>query len=134
MSYGDYNDKKQLMEMAAKAGVERIHWVKRTINSTLFLQDAKKRGKLLKFLTLKLHQKVKEEHPFLPAPSKDIVSPGAFELIRVVTGMGPEYSARIEKADTTEHGIIVGPSGPGKTFWLTAQGRQIHRKGVDVDG
>ena len=134
MSYGDYNDKKQLMEMAAKAGVDRIHWVKRTINSSLFLQDAKKRGKLLKFITLKLHQKVKEEHPFLPAPSEDLVSPGAFELVRVVTGIGPEYSARIEKADATEHGIIVGPSGAGKTFWLTAQGQQIHRKGVDVDG
>ena len=56
MSYGDYNDKKRLMEMAAKAGVDQVSWVKRTINSTLFLQDTKKRGKLLKFLTLKLWQ------------------------------------------------------------------------------
>jgi hypothetical protein len=134
MSYGDYNDKKRLMEMAAKAGVAQVSWVKRTINSTLFLQDTKKRGKLLKFLTLKLHQNVKEEHPFLPAPSKDLVTPGAFELVRVVTGMGPEYSARIGKADAAEHGIIVGPSGAGKTFWLTVQGQQIHRKGVDLDG
>ena len=95
--------------MAAKAGVDRIHWVKRTINSTLFLQDMKKRGKLLKFLSLKLHQKVKEEHPYLPAPPKILVTPGAFELLQVVTGMGPEYPARIRKADaTTIIGIALG--------------------------
>ena len=134
MSYGDYRDKKYLREMAAKAGVDKVHWVKRMINSTLFLQDMKKRNKLLKFLTIKMHQNVKEEHPYLPAPPKSLVTPGAYELVRVVTGRGSEYPARIRKADAIEHGIIVGPSGAGKTYLLTAQGQQIHRRGLTADG
>jgi len=134
MSYGDYRDKKYLREMAAKAGVDKVGWVKRMINSTLLLQDMKKRKKLLKFLTIKMHQNVKEDHPFLPAPPKSLVTPGAYELVRVVTGLGPEYPARIRKADATEHGIIVGPSGAGKTYWLTWQGQQIHRRALTADG
>ena len=79
----------------------------------------KKREKLLKFLSLKLHQKVKEEYSYLSAQPKSLVTPGAYELVRVVTGTGPEYPARIRKADATEHGIIVGTSGAGKTYWLS---------------
>ena len=134
MSYGDYRDKKHLREMAAKAGVDKVGWVKRMINSTLFLQDTKKRSKLLKFLTIKMHRNVKEDHPFLPAPPKSLVSPGAYDLVSVVTGKGPEYPARLRKADATEHGIIVGPSGAGKTYWLTWQGQQIHRRSLTADG
>jgi len=135
MSYGDYSDKKYLRQFAAKGRVENVRWVKKMVNSTLFLQDLNKREKLLKFLSLKLHQNVKEDHPFLPAPSKGEVGLGAYELVKVVTGLVPEYPARISKADASEHGIIVGPSGAGKTYLLTAIiGQQFHRTGLTADG
>ncbi len=51
--YGDYKDKKYFRERAAKGGVENIPWVKQAINSTLFLQDPKKRAKLEKYLAIK---------------------------------------------------------------------------------
>jgi len=120
--------------MAAKAEVEKVGWVKRMINSTRSLQDMKRREKLLKFLTIKIHQNVKEDHPFLPAPPKSLVTPGSYDLARVVTGRGAEYPARIRKVDATEHGIIVGPSGAGKTYSLTWLGQQIHRKALRADG
>lgn len=129
MSYGDYNDKKWLHELAAKAGVENVHWVKKCINSALFLQDSKKRQKLLKFLYMRVEQNVKRDHPFLAAPRKSEVGLGSYELVKVVTGRGPEYPAKIPKPDLTEHGIIVGPSGRGKTTWLVNFGQQIHRLG-----
>jgi hypothetical protein len=142
MSYGDYEDKKYLRELAAKAGVENVHWVKRIINSTLFLQDPKKRQKLLTFLYLKLQQNIKEDHPFLPAPKQAEVSQGSYELAKIVTGRGLEYPARIQKADAPEHGIVVGPSGAGKTNWLISrftgwvylrqQGRGKSRFGTSV--
>lgn len=132
MSYGDYQDKKFFWEMAAKGQVEQTPWIKKAMNSTLFLQDSKRRQKLLKYLSVKLQQNVKQDHPFLPAPSKSQVSLGAYELVKVVTGLGPEYPARIRKADATEHGIIVGPSGAGKTTWLIYMGQQIHRTGIDT--
>ncbi len=129
MSYGDYNDKRWLRDFAAKAGVENVLWVKKAINSTLFLQDPKKRQKLLKFLQIKFDQKVKTDHPFLPAPPESQVGRGSYELVKVVAGRGPEYPARIPKAGLTEHGMIVGPSGSGKTTWLVNLGQQIHRLG-----
>lgn len=129
MSYGDYNDKRWLRDLAAKAGVENVRWVKKTINSTLFLQDPKKRQKLLKFLQIRFDQNVKMDHPFLPSPPKSEVGRGSYELAKVVTGRGLEYPARIPKADAPEHGIVIGPSGAGKTTLLTHFGQQIHRSG-----
>jgi ABC-type bacteriocin/lantibiotic exporter with double-glycine peptidase domain len=132
MSYGDYEDKEFFRKLAAKGGVADIPWVKNAINSTLLLQNPKCRQKLLRFLSIKTEQNVREDHPFLPAPSKSQVSEGAYELVKVVTGLGPQYSARIREADASEHGIIVGPSGAGKTTWLIHMGLQIHRKGAST--
>lgn len=134
MSYGDYRDKMYLKHLAAKAGVDHIPWVKRIINSSFLLQNTKMRDRLLKFISLKLHQNVKQDHPLLPAPSKGQVTAGSYELARVVTGLGAEYPARITKAEATEHGIIVGPSGIGKTTWLVHMGQEIHRLGASADG
>lgn len=65
---GNYHDEKTLYQLAAKAGVGDAHWVKKMINSTLFLQDPKGREKLAYFLSLKFEQNVKADHPFLPVP------------------------------------------------------------------
>ena len=129
--YGDYKNKKYFRERAAKGGVENVPWVKQAINSTLFLQDPKKRAKLEKYLAIKIQQNVKEDHPFLPAPSIELISQGDYELFKVVTGRGSEYPAMVSKALLTEHGIVVGSSGAGKTTWLVAIGQQIHRKGLN---
>jgi hypothetical protein len=113
--YGDYKDKKYCRERAAKGGVENIPWVKQAINSTLFLQNPQLREKLEKFLAIKIQQNVKEDHPFLPAPSIELIGQGDYELFKVVTGRGSEYPAIISKCLLTEHGIVVGSSGAGKT-------------------
>ena len=121
--YGDYKDKKYFRESAAKAGVENIPWVKQAINSTLFLQNPQLREKLEKFLAIKIQQNVKEDHPFLPAPSIEQIGQGDYELFKVVTGRGSEYPAMVSKPILTEHGIVVGSSGAGKTTWLVATGQ-----------
>ena len=63
-----------------------------------------------------------QDQPFLPAPAEKLISQGEYELVKVVAGKGPAYPAQIKKGDISEHGIIVGPSGAGKTTWLPACG------------
>jgi len=92
--YGDYKNKK-LRELAAKTGVENIPWVKKAISSTLFLQNPQIRQKLKTFLSIKLQQNVKEDRPFLPAPSIEWIGQGDYELFKVVTDCGSEYPAMI---------------------------------------
>lgn len=133
MYYGSYEDKKNLKELAAMAGVEDVHWVKKAINSTVFLQDPRRRKKLESFLSIKIQQNTKEHHAFLPAPLEKEVGQGDYQLCRVVTGRGPEYLASIRKPDAPEHGIIVGPSGAGKTTWLVNLGQSIHRQALNPE-
>ena len=129
--HGDYKDREYFKKRAAKAGAENIPWVKKVINSPLLLRNPKIRQKLQKFLDMKIQQNVKEDHPFLPAPVKDEIGQGDYELFNVVTGRGSEYPAMVSKDLLTEHGIVVGSSGAGKTTWLVHIGQQIHRKGVN---
>lgn len=131
--YGDYEDKEFLSELAAKAGVENLPWIKKTINSTLFLQRPKNRQRLLKFLSIKIQKNVKQDHPLLPAPPKEQISQGDYTLCKVVTGRGPEYAAKVDKNIASEHGIIVGPSGAGKTTWLVRTAQEIHRTGLNPE-
>jgi hypothetical protein len=131
--YGDYQDKKYFKELAAKAGEEDTPWVKNTISSVLFLQDVENRRRLQKFLSVKIQQRVKEDHSFLPAPPREEISQGDYELARVVTGLGPEHPAKVSKDIAPEHGIIIGPSGAGKTTKLTDLGQQIHRNGINPE-
>jgi len=128
--YGDYEDKEFFKELAAKAGVENLPWVRKAINSTLFLQRPKNRQRLLKFLSIKSQKNVKQDHPFLAAPSETDFADGDYELCRIVTGRGPQYPARIKRVSACEHGIVVGPSGAGKTTWLVNLGTQIHSRGT----
>ncbi len=131
--YGDYEDKEFFRELATKAGVENLPWIKKAINSTLFLQRPKNRQRLLKFLSIKIQKNVKQDHPFLPAPPKEQISQGDYTFCKVVTGRGPEYAAKVDKNIASEHGIIVGPSGAGKTTWLVHTGKQIHRMGLNPE-
>ena len=131
MAYGDYRDKRYLTDLAAKAGAADIPWVKTILNSTLLLQKAEVRQKLLRFLSIKIQQNVIVDHPFLPAPSHDQVGQGDDELCRVVTGKGPEYPAKIKRPDWSVHAICTGPTGRGKTTLLVSRGMEIHRRGLN---
>jgi hypothetical protein len=133
MYYGSYQDKEYFKELAAKAGMDKVHWVKKAINSTPYLQDPRRREKLQRFLSIKIQQIVKEEHAYLPAPGEDVISQGDYSLCRVVTGRGPEYPAKVKKDAAPEHGIVVGPSGAGKTTWLVNLGQSIHRQALNPD-
>ena len=131
MSYGDYHDKKQLREMAAKARAEGIPWVKEMVNSTLFLQNPKRRQGLLKFLSLMLQLNVKEDHPYVVASTQERISHGVYILCDVITGKGPEYPARIKRIHLPLHGACTGPTGSGKTTVLIQLAKAIHRDGLD---
>jgi energy-coupling factor transporter ATP-binding protein EcfA2 len=129
--HGDYKDREYFKKRAAKAGVENIPWVKKVINSPLLLKNPRIRQKLERFLDMKIQQNVKEDHPFA-IPSREETGKGDYELVKVVTGKGPEYTAKVAKNDTTEHGLIAGPSGAGKTTWLVNLAQQIHRTGLNT--
>ena len=127
MTRGMYRDRRYFEQLAAKAGIAHLGWVQQIIQSPLRLQDPRYRRKLEKYAFFRIQQTVKNDHPFLPAPPRDEITQGDYQLCDVVDGMGPSYPATLPARRMLQNGLISGPIGCGKTTVLAMLAADMHQ-------
>jgi len=119
-----------LRNLARKAGMDRHPGVKALVNAPML--PAKKRQRLVKWLTGAAAINCPEPHPLVPGPGREEAGAGIAEAGLVVTGRGPEYPFRFSEEHFLTHMQIDASTGGGKSLTLINLGLQVHKAGIPV--
>jgi len=125
MDLGD----REIEELARLIGMLDDPFVRTYLHSPFLRRKPNVRERLLRMLEIQRAILIQEYHPFLPGPQRQRAESGIVEVGAVVTGQGPAYPYRFSEEAVTQHILIQGPPGFGKTHLMLSLSIQLYEKG-----
>jgi len=114
------------------AGMEDDPLFNEFVNNPLLRDKEEWRNRALRMLKAEVGERVRDYHPFLPGPPPERAGAGSVAIGFVVTAIGPEFLYCLARPDMTQHALIAGPTGCGKTTLGLHLTIQLHEMGVPV--
>jgi hypothetical protein len=119
-------------ELVRLAGMEDDPLFCEFLNNPLLREKEKWCKRAVRVLKAEVADRVRDYHPFLPGPPSERAGAGNVAVGFIVTGIGPEYLYCFARPDLTQHSLIAGPTGCGKTTLGLHLTIQLHEMGVPV--